>query len=199
MTELINEPVVNRTELGRKQVDDETLIRIVGVFGDYVQGFQASYEEWFIPAGGTEPEFFEVLFDTTTHPTADAALADAMPSAIKETAAWLPGITIEQPTSLLNAAKEQVESSDESRQLRQQREKLAREVKYAHDDLHEAKQRQVEAAMQGNRYRYDTIDKLKSDAATAEATLAAFDKAHPSIIDGIRKERKESIERNMWN
>jgi hypothetical protein len=87
--DLITEPEVKRIELGRKQADDEILARLVIVFGDDAQGYQASYEEWFIRAGGSKLEFFEVLFDTTTYPTADEALADALPSAQKETAAWL--------------------------------------------------------------------------------------------------------------
>jgi hypothetical protein len=99
-----------------------------------------------------------------------------------------------------NATKEQVESSDEykTRQLRQQRERLAYDLKYAHDDLHETQQRKVEAAMQGQAYRYD-VDKLEAEIAAAKAALAAFDEAHPEIIAVIRKERDERTERNMWN
>lgn len=95
---LITEPEVKRIELGRKQVDDEIIARFVIVFGDDTQGYQASYEEWFIRAGRSALEFFEVLFDTATYPTADEALADALPSAQKETAAWPGAVAIvEQP------------------------------------------------------------------------------------------------------
>lgn len=95
----ITKPTVQQIETGRKQVNDETLIRLVGVYGDDSQGYQAAFEEWFIPAGGNKPEFYEVLFDTTIYQTAAEALADALPSAVKETAAWI-GATVqpvEQP------------------------------------------------------------------------------------------------------
>lgn len=96
--------------------------------------------------------------------------------------------------------KEQMESSDEYKvnQLREQRDRLARSLKYALDDLHEAGQRKVEAAMQGQAYRYDS-GKLEAEVNTARAALNAFDAAHPEIIAGIRKERDERTERNMWN
>jgi hypothetical protein len=97
-------------------------------------------------------------------------------------------------------AKEQLESSGEYKvkQLRTQREKLAYDLKYANDELSESEQRQVEAAMQGRSYRYDD-DKLNMAIVTAKAALSAFDETHPEIIAGIRKERDERTERNMWN
>lgn len=98
------------------------------------------------------------------------------------------------------SAKMEIESSEEykARQLRQQREKLAYDLKYANDDLHETEQRKVEMAMQGRPYRYDG-DKLDAAIAAAKAALMAFDEAYPEIIAGIRKERDERTERNVWN
>lgn len=98
------------------------------------------------------------------------------------------------------SAKERLESSEEYkvRQLRQQREKLAYDLKYARDELYEAENRKVEMAMQGRVYRYDT-EKLEAAIATAKASLNIFDEAHPEIIALIKKERDERTERNMWN
>lgn len=97
-------------------------------------------------------------------------------------------------------AKEKLESSDEYKikKLRERREKLAFDLKYAQDELHETGQRKVEAAMQGLAYRYDS-GKLEAEIATAKAALDAFDAAHPEIIAGIRQERDEQTERNIWN
>ena len=97
-------------------------------------------------------------------------------------------------------AKAQLKSTDEYKikRLREQREKLAFDVKYASDELHESEQRQVEAAMQGRSYRYDS-DKLKLAITTAKAALIAFDESNPEIIAGIRQERNERNERNIWN
>lgn len=99
-----------------------------------------------------------------------------------------------------DAAKAKIESSDEYKvqRLRQQREKLAYEVKYASDELYETERRKVEMAMQGRAYRYDA-QKLEAEIATAKANLNAFDEAHPEIIALIKKERDERTERNMWN
>lgn len=96
--------------------------------------------------------------------------------------------------------KERLESSDKYKvkKLREQREKLAYDLKYAREDLYETEQRKVEAMMQGDAYNYDA-DALNAAIADAEAALKAFDEAHPEIIVGIRKERDERTERNMWN
>jgi hypothetical protein len=77
---------VQREEVGRKLIDGETVYRFVIVFGNDELGYIASSEEWFSPnlKGGDEPEFYDVRFQTTIYPTAAEALADALPSAIKE-------------------------------------------------------------------------------------------------------------------
>lgn len=85
---ILETPEVLRVEVGRQQVDDETIYRFVNVFGNDELGYIASSEEWFSPnrAGQPIPEFFEVRFQTSIYPTAAEALADALPSALKEAA-----------------------------------------------------------------------------------------------------------------
>lgn len=86
---ILKTPIAKRVEIGRKQVEEETIYRFVDVYGNAELGYIASLDEYFSPnrEGGAEPEFYEVCFQTTIYSTVDAALADAMPSAIKE----LPG------------------------------------------------------------------------------------------------------------
>lgn len=79
---------LHRIEVARKQVGDETIYRYVLAFGNDHLGYIASSEEWFSPnrKGEDTPEFYEVRFQTSIHRTAAEALADALPSAIKEAA-----------------------------------------------------------------------------------------------------------------
>lgn len=96
-------------------------------------------------------------------------------------------------------AKSQLEATDayKTTELRRQREKLALDVKYSRDELHEAEQRVVERAMQGERHAVDS--QLSYDVEMAEWELKKFDDAHPEIIAGLKAEREASLERNRWN
>lgn len=84
--DILETPELHRIEVARKLVDDETIYRYVIAYGNNTLGYIASSEEWFSPnrKGEDTPEFYEVLFQTSIHRTAAEALADALPSAIKE-------------------------------------------------------------------------------------------------------------------
>lgn len=83
---ILRTPLVRRVQIGRKQDGAEMLYRFLNVFGNDELGYIASYDEYFSPnlKGGNDPEFFEVRFQTPIFPTVGEALADAIPSAIKE-------------------------------------------------------------------------------------------------------------------
>lgn len=99
-----------RIEIGHTTIENEVVYRFIVVQGTDKLGFIASYEEWFSPnqRGGDEPEFSEVLFDTTIYQSIDEAVADAMPDAIEETRKFIesnhPETDIVQGT-ILNASE----------------------------------------------------------------------------------------------
>lgn len=84
--EILKTPHVRQVEVGKRNVDGEVIYRFVFVYGNDNLGYVASSEEWFSPnlKGGSEPEFYEVCFQTEIHKTADSAQNDAMPDAEKE-------------------------------------------------------------------------------------------------------------------
>lgn len=97
--EILKIASTQRLEIGRKKENGETIYRFIEVYGNESLGYIASSEEWFSPnrAGGNEPEFYEVQFQTPIYPDAGAAVADAMPSAVKEAQAQGFTLTNETP------------------------------------------------------------------------------------------------------
>jgi hypothetical protein len=83
-------------------------------------------------------------------------------------------------------------------ELQSIRRNLSYDLKFAIEELHSARDRRVEAAMQGDSWRPDE-DSLNAKIKTAETNLDIFDQAHPEVIAQINKEKAEAIERNMWN
>ncbi len=79
-------PRQQRVEVGRKVEDGETVYSFIEVYGNASLGYIASSETWFSPnrAGGNDPEFDVVNFQTPIYPDAGAAVADAMPRAVAE-------------------------------------------------------------------------------------------------------------------
>lgn len=84
--EILNTPEVSRTLVVEKRINEEIIYRYVIVYGNDSLGYIASHEEWFKADDKNKTEFYEVLFQTRIHATANEALADAMPSATKEAA-----------------------------------------------------------------------------------------------------------------
>lgn len=96
---------IYRLNVGHKFLDGETLYRVISIRGSETLGYIASSEEWSTATGEHMPEFFEVNFQTSIYETAQAALNDAIPSAVKEAEAagftldvnFLGGETVASP------------------------------------------------------------------------------------------------------
>ena len=82
-------PAAKRVPVGKKEVDGETIIRLVLVYGNDELGYIASSEEWFSPNrfGQKRPEFYEVLFESPVCPSMDEGLDAVLDLAREEAAA----------------------------------------------------------------------------------------------------------------
>ena len=88
--EIIEGPVVAVYIMGTKRVDDEILMRQITVTGDDAQGYQASFDEYFMPNrhGGMTWEYYETLLHSGTYQTAKSAHEAVRPFAEQQTDKW---------------------------------------------------------------------------------------------------------------
>lgn len=104
---ILKTPVVKQIEVGRfRAVENETTFWFVDVYGNDELGYIASFNEYLSDEeSGYKPEFYEVNFQTSIYPTADEAIADAMPSATKEVATILARLEQVKPDVMLEQLK----------------------------------------------------------------------------------------------
>jgi hypothetical protein len=81
--------------------------------------------------------------------------------------------------------------------LRRCRDSLTRDITYLLDAAHEDHVSSIERASSTGKYS-KPVDR-KDEIAKARAALAEFDAKHPEIVAAIENERRQSVERNMWN
>jgi len=82
--------------------------------------------------------------------------------------------------------------------LRSQREHLVRDLNghiadAAPDDLYDSEYEHI------NLRRQKAAKEAEAKIPAARAALDAFDIEHPEVIEAVRKERAEAVERNRWN
>lgn len=75
-------PPVREIEIGQKLEDGAAVFRFLRIYGDPDNGYSAIYEENFIPAEGGKMELCDLLFSMDGYPTIDAAIRDAIKTAI---------------------------------------------------------------------------------------------------------------------
>lgn len=82
--------------------------------------------------------------------------------------------------------------------LRQERASLVDDINGALDEADSAKARSYESGEGTGQFIF-AGKKWEDRADSARAKLNAFDKAHPEIIEAIKKEKAEDAERHFWD
>jgi len=91
MKEIIIGPFVAAYILGHKNNDGEGTLRQITVWGDDTQGYQASYDEYFMPGRNNRNcwEYYETIMETGTYETAKGAYEAIKNDAWKITQTWI--------------------------------------------------------------------------------------------------------------
>lgn len=100
----------------------------------------------------------------------------------------------------LDAKKAEIAATPEGikNRLRSEREALVDEINGALDEADRAKDRSYESG-EGTGQWVFAGRKWEERADAAKAKLVAFDKVHPEIIEGIKKEKSEAADRHTWD